>query len=57
PGDIIFGDYDGVVVVPKEKENEIIESALEKARGESEVREALQDGMSTTEAFAKFGIL
>lgn len=57
PGDIIFGDYDGVVVVPKEKENEIIESALEKARGETEVRKALQDGMSATEAFAKYGIL
>tara|TARA_B100000315_G_C14434227_1_gene521622 strand:+ start:293 stop:958 length:666 start_codon:yes stop_codon:yes gene_type:complete len=57
PGDIIFGDYDGVVVIPQTIESVVIESALEKVKGESEVRKALQDGMSTTEAFDRFGIL
>lgn len=57
PGDIIFGDYDGIVVIPKSLEASVIASSLEKIKGESEVRKALQDGMSTTEAFERFGIL
>ena len=57
PGDIVFGDYDGVVVIPQSIESSVITSALEKIQGESEVRKALQNGMSTTEAFERFGIL
>jgi regulator of RNase E activity RraA len=57
PGDIIFGDIDGVLVVPRAAEVDVIEKALEKIRGESAVRQALEDGMSTVEAFAKFGIM
>jgi regulator of RNase E activity RraA len=57
PGDLIFGDLDGVVVVPKRLEREIIEKALEKARGEKVVRKAIEGGMSATDAFKKFGIL
>src|SRR5215831_14636769 len=33
PGDLIFGDLDGVVVIPRKVEAEVIERALEKARG------------------------
>ena len=40
PGDIVFGDLDGVIIVPREAEEE-----------------ALEQGMSTVEAFAKFGIM
>jgi regulator of RNase E activity RraA len=57
PGDIIFGDRDGVVIVPKQVEDEIFTRALEKARGEKQVKKALQEGMSTMEAFEKFGIM
>lgn len=57
PGDIIFGDCDGVLCVPREQEGEIIAAALEKVRGESAVRKALQEGMSTVEAFKTFGIM
>lgn len=56
-GDIIFGDIDGVLVIPKEISEEVISLALEKAAGEKIVRKAIEDGMSATEAFAKFGIL
>lgn len=56
-GDIIFGDRDGVVVVPRAVEKEVFEKAFEKARGEKLVKTALQQGMSTVEAFAKFGIM
>ena len=57
PGDIIFGDCDGVLCVPRAQEVEVITAALEKVRGESAVRKALQDGMSTVEAFETFGIM
>lgn len=57
PGDLIFGDLDGVVVVPKSVEAEVIERALAKARGERLVRKEIEAGMTSTEAFRKYGIL
>ena len=57
PGDILFGDVDGVCVVPKAAEEEVFVRALEKARGEKRVRKAIEDGMSTKEAFETFGIM
>lgn len=57
PGDLIFGDLDGVVVVPQQVEAEVLEKALEKAAGEKVVRNAIESGMSSTEAFDKYGIL
>ncbi len=57
PGDLIFGDLDGVVVVPRRHEREVISRALEKARGEKRVRQDIEAGMSSTDAFKKYGIL
>lgn len=57
PGDLVFGDLDGVVIVPRRLEVEVISRALEKARGEKKVRKAIEAGMSATEAFKTFGIL
>ena len=57
PGDIIFGDLDGVLVVPREIETEAFAGALEKSRGEKMVLKALQDGMSTVDAFSIYGIM
>lgn len=57
PGDILFGDIDGVCVVPRNMEKEIFTCALEKARGEKTVRKAIEDGMGAVEAFAKYGIM
>lgn len=56
-GDLIFGDVDGVLAVPRQITEEVIEKALEKAAGEKNVRKAIESGMSATDAFAKFGIL
>ena len=56
-GDLVFGDVDGVLIIPKEVYVEVLEKALEKAAGEKKVRKAIEDGMSATEAFATFGIL
>lgn len=57
PGDIVFGDIDGVVIIPSRCETEVIEQALEKARGEKLVRKEIEQGMSSTDAFQKYGIL
>jgi regulator of RNase E activity RraA len=57
PGDIIFADYDGVVVLPTSVWREVVEQALEKVRGENMVREELRNGMHLQEVFTKYGIL
>ena len=57
PGDIIYGDRDGVLIVPIEVVNEAFEGAIEKARAEQLVKKALENGMSTVDAFKKFGIM
>ena len=57
PGDIIFGDIDGVLVIPRPVEEEAISQALEKARQENVVRTAIEGGMSAAEAFAKYGVM
>ena len=56
-GDIVFGDIDGVCVIPAKTEREVFMRALEKARGEKTVRQAIEAGMSAQAAFKKFGIL
>jgi regulator of RNase E activity RraA len=57
PGDLVFGDLDGGVIVPKKVEAEVVERALAKARGEKLVRKEIEAGMSSTAAFKKYGIL
>ncbi len=57
PGDIVYGDRDGVLIVPKEIEKEAFEGAIEKSRGEQAVKKAIENGMSTVDAFNKFGIM
>lgn len=57
PGDVVFGDIDGVLVVPAKTETEVFTRALEKARGEKLVRKAIEQGSSAVEAFEKYGIM
>jgi regulator of RNase E activity RraA len=57
PGDLIFGDSEGVLVAPQEAVEETFALAVEKARGEKLVKRAIEDGMSACEAFRKFGIM
>ncbi len=56
-GDLVFGDVDGVLVIPNAIKDEVLEKSFEKASGEKLVRKAIEGGMSATDAFAKFGIL
>jgi regulator of RNase E activity RraA len=57
PNDLVLADHDGVVVVPNAAAEETLRLAEEKVSGENLVRKALAAGMSTTEAFKKYGIL
>lgn len=57
PGDLVFGDLDGVLIIPNARLDEVIEKSLEKARGEKTVRRAIESGMTSTRAFETFGIL
>jgi len=57
PGDIIFGDRDGVIIVPQKIEKDVFKKALEKARGEKLVKKALEKGMTAVDAYRKYGIM
>lgn len=56
-GDIIVGDLDGLCIIPKEIEHEVIHLALEKVENENKVRKMLLEGMSTVMAFEKYGVM
>ena len=57
PGDIVYGDLDGVLVIPRAIEVEAVQGAWQKVMTESQVRIAIEGGMSTVEAFARFGVM
>jgi regulator of RNase E activity RraA len=57
PGDLIIGDRDGVIALPQDIERQVLTLALEKASAENTVRAAIESGMSSTEAFATYGVL
>jgi regulator of RNase E activity RraA len=57
PGDLIFAEPDGVVVVPAEIEDGIIAAALEKIEREDTVRDELAKGASLAEAWKRYGVL
>ncbi|MCY2997551.1 MAG: RraA family protein [Planctomycetota bacterium] len=54
---LFFADSDGVVVVPRKVELEVLRLALAKVHGENKVRDAIRGGMTAVGAFEKFGIL
>ena len=57
PGDIVFGDVDGVVVIPREHEAAVIQRGLEKISGENQSRDALRRGELLGDVFKRLGIL
>lgn len=56
-GDIVFGDIDGIVVVPRSHEGAVLDKALAKVQGENNTRDALRKGESLAVVFKRFGIL
>jgi 4-hydroxy-4-methyl-2-oxoglutarate aldolase len=57
PGDWVFGDVDGVVVIPAAVARQTIDLALAKVSQETSLREELAAGVPLKDAFAKYGIL
>ncbi len=56
PGDYIYGDLDGVVVVPQELTLKVLELAEERFEHESRVRAELRAGGKPLEVFRKYGV-
>lgn len=57
PGDIVFGDVDGVVVIPAGVEEEVVARSVIKARAENLVRSEVEGGKSLSEAFRTHGVM
>jgi regulator of RNase E activity RraA len=57
PGDLIFGDIDGVVVIPRAVEEKVIQLALEKVTAEKKVRREIEGGATSTSVFDRYGVL
>ena len=57
PGALLFGDCEGVLVIPVEAEKEIIAKSLEKATMENTVEAAIKNGMSAVDAFKTYGVM
>ena len=57
PGDLVFADLDGVVVVPHAMEDEAIQRAWDKVTAENRTRDAIRGGLKATEAYKKYGVL
>ncbi len=55
PDDFVFGDIDGVVIVPKEIVLDVLEAAEDIYRREGAMREELRQGVSVKEAYDKYG--
>jgi regulator of RNase E activity RraA len=57
PGDLVFGDADGVVIVPQPIAAQTVKSALEKVAGEDRTRDELRQGARLADVFKKYGVL
>ena len=57
PGDIVYGDIDGVLIVPAAEADDIVQAALAKVEGERDVRHMIEAGETTEEIFERTGIM
>jgi 4-hydroxy-4-methyl-2-oxoglutarate aldolase len=57
PGDIVFADIDGVVVIPQDHLEPTVRMALEKVEGENASREMLEQGFLLREVYDRYGVL
>jgi len=54
--DLVFGDEDGIVVIPRKHEQAVLEEALRRKKNESEIVLAIARGMKTDELMRQFGL-
>jgi 4-hydroxy-4-methyl-2-oxoglutarate aldolase len=57
PDDIIFGDFDGIVAIPKDLLEEVVARAVEKVESENHSRDMLREGKLLREVYDRFGVL
>ncbi len=57
PGDLIFADFDGVVVIPRHVEEDVLRRAGEKAGKESDTRRELLKGRTLRDVFNQYRVL
>lgn len=57
PGDWVFGDVDGVVIIPKDVVEEVLAESESKVANEELMRRDLAAGLSVTEAFERHGAM
>lgn len=57
PGDIVFGDYDGIVVIPADRLEEVVTAAHAKVSSENASRDMLQAGAMLRDVYDRFGVL
>ena len=57
PGDILFADFDGIIVIPLQAEKDVFKLAKEKVGAENITRRELLEGRSLREVFTKYGTL
>jgi regulator of RNase E activity RraA len=57
PGEIVYADFDGVVVIPIEAEKKVLELAAEKVGKENASRQELLEGKTLREVYDKYHVL
>jgi 4-hydroxy-4-methyl-2-oxoglutarate aldolase len=57
PGDLVYCDEDGVVVIPQAVEKEVIAKAFKKVSAENITRDEIKRGMKAADAYQKYGVL
>ncbi len=57
PGDLIFGDYDGVIVIPARLVDDTVRLATDKVSKENHSRKELLQGAYLSDVYAKYGVL
>jgi regulator of RNase E activity RraA len=57
PGDLVFADFDGIVVVPRQVEAQVLAQAYEKAGKESQARRELMEGKTLRAVYEKYRVL
>jgi regulator of RNase E activity RraA len=57
PGDLVFGDVDGIVVVPRAAQEEALKRAFDKVGSENKTRDELLRGAKLREVYDRYGVL
>lgn len=57
PGDLIFADLDGVMVIPAAVVSDVVRAATDKVQRENSTRNELLDGAYLKDVYSRYGVL